>query len=296
MSLSQDHKKTIIEHHYKSSCCRRALLFGAMFAKGRAEDKTVTISVEKSEYAEFLSRIIKEFYNRVPSIYHPKSGGRCLVLEFESDSAAKYVANITNKEDLFIQKCGGCLSAFLRGVFLACGRAASPEKQYSLEFTLCDRCEIFADFLRELSLSPLLARRKAGDMVYFRNSADIEDFYGYVGFNQAVFDLIERKINTLAKRETQRFMNCVSNNQNRMLDYAERQISLIKKLDDLNLLSSLPDELEQTARLRMEYFELPLSALALKHNPPISKSGLSHRLRNLEEMGNKLLEDSNGNN
>ncbi len=292
MSLSHELKDEIIKQQYKSSCCRRALLYGAMFAKGDAENGRVIISVEKKEYADFLSRTVKEFFNRVPEIYHPKSGGRCVILSFESDSATKYISEIADSDKLLVQKCGGCLSAFLRGVFLASGRVTDPEKQYSLEFTLFDRCDIFAMFLRDLSLSPLISRRKAGNMVYFRNSNDIEDFYGYVGFNQAVFDLIERKINTFARRETQRFMNCVSNNHNKMIDVAERQVALIKRLDELNLLSSLPDELEQTARLRMEFFDLPLSTLAVQHNPPISKSGLSHRLKNIEEMGNKLLERS----
>ena len=292
MSLSHDLKNEIIKQHYKSSCCRRALLFGAMFAKGRSENGMVTISVEKKEYADFLTRFVKEFYNKSSEIFHPKSGGRCVYLSFLSDSASKYVTGISISDELLIQKCDGCLSAFLRGVFLVSGRVTDPEKQYSLEFTLFERCDVFSEFLRDLSLSPLVSNRKSGNMVYFRNSNDIEDFYGYVGFNQAVFDLIERKINTFARRETQRFMNCVSNNHNKMIDVAERHVALIKRLDELNLLSSLPDELEQTARLRMEFFDLPLSALALQHNPPISKSGLSHRLKNIEEIGKKLLERS----
>lgn len=290
MSLSHDLKDEIIKAHYKSSCCRRAFLYGALFAKGKCEEGKVVISVEKKEYSEFLSRIVKELFNKVCETYHPKSGGRCVYCSFESDTAAKYLSEINENGKLLIQKCGGCMSAFLRGVFLAAGRVSDHEKQYSLEFTLFERCDLFAAFLSELSLTPLISRRKAGDMVYFRNSNCIEDFYGYVGFNQAIFDLIERKINTFARRETQRFMNCVSNNHNKMLDVAERQVAMIKRLDELNLLSSLPDELEQTARLRMYFFDLPLSALALQHNPPISKSGLSHRLKNIEEMGNKLLE------
>lgn len=293
MSVSHSLKNEIVEQHYKSSCCRRALLYGAMFAKGCADNGRVTITVEKKEYADFLAHFIKEFFNKVPDIYRSERGGRCVYISFDSDSASKYICGIQNSDKLVIQKCAGCLSAFLRGVFLAAGRVTDPEKQYSLEFTLFDRCELFADFLVDLSFSPLVSHRKSGDMVYFRNSEAIEDFYGYVGFNQAVFDLIELKINTFARRETQRFMNCVSNNHNKMLDVAERQVALIKKLDELNLLSSLPDELEQTARLRVEFFDYPLSALASEHNPPISKSGLSHRLKNIEEQGKRLLELSN---
>ena len=92
MSVSNDLKNEIIEQHYKSSCCRRALLYGSMFAKGRVEQGKVVLSVEKSQYADFLAHLVKEFFNKIPEIYHPKSGGRCLVLSFQSDSAEKYIS------------------------------------------------------------------------------------------------------------------------------------------------------------------------------------------------------------
>lgn len=292
MSFSHQQKKEIIDQHYKSSCCRRSLLYGILFAKGCVADGTVIITLENNEYAEYATRLVKEFFGCDARIFRSEKGGRCVMLSFSSSGAQGYIESLSNSgSELVIQKCSNCLSSFLRGVFLASGRVADPKKQYSLEFTLRDRCDAFAVFLRELSLAPLISHRITGDMVYFRNSEEIENFYGYAGLNKAVFNLIEIKINTLARRETQRFMNCVSNNHNKMLDVAERQIGIIRKLDSLNLLSSLPDELENTARMRMEYADLPLSALAQKMTPAISKSGLSHRLKHIEEIAKKLLDN-----
>ena len=54
-------------------------------------------------------------------------------------------------------------------------------------------------------------------------------------------------------------------------------------------MSSLPEELEETARLKLRYPDLPLSALAAQMTPAISKSGLSHRLKKIEEIGARLL-------
>ena len=292
MSFSHQQKKEIIDQHYKSSCCRRSLLYGVLFGKGRVVDGEVLLALENMEYCEYVSRLVKEFFGCDSRVFRSDKGGRCVLLSFSAPAARGYVESLdTVGSELVIQKCVNCLSSFLRGVFLASGRAADPKKQYSLEFTLRERCDIFADFLRGLSLSPLVSHRNTGDMVYFRSSEEIENFYGYAGLNKAVFNLIEIKINTLARRETQRFMNCVSNNHNKMLDVAERQIGIIKKLDSLNLLSSLPDELENTARMRMEYADLPLSALAQKMTPAISKSGLSHRLKHIEEIAQKLLDN-----
>ena len=61
MSVSAEQKQEIIEYIYKSSCCRRALLSGVLFAKGILEEKKVILSLEKQEYAEFVSKLVHEF-------------------------------------------------------------------------------------------------------------------------------------------------------------------------------------------------------------------------------------------
>ena len=58
----------------------------------------------------------------------------------------------------------------------------------------------------------------------------------------------------------------------------------ILQLEESNLLSSLPDELERTARLRLLYPDLSLTQLAAVSVPPISKSGLSHRLKRIMDF------------
>ena len=100
---------------------------------------------------------------------------------------------------------------------------------------------------------------------------------------------IETKIKSLARRESQRYLNCVTSNLDRMTAVSERQINIILRLEENKLLSSLPEELEETARLRLRYPDLSLSALAAQMVPAITKSGLSHRLKKIEEMGAKLL-------
>ncbi len=295
MSVSYELKKEIISQQYKSVCCRRALLSGILFAKGKVSGKEVIISLEKQELADFTASLIREFYSKEARVFRLSKGGRQVLLSFDSASASKYVANIEALTknftvcDLILQKCSSCLSSFLRGVFIASGRLSDPKKQFSLEFSLHERADLFAKILTDLSLTPHVARRSRGDVVYFRNSYEIEDFYGYAGINHAVFDIIEAKINSLARRESQRYLNCVTNNYKKMADVSERQIAIIEKLLLHNLLSSLPEELERTARMRIEYPDLPLSTLAAKMTPAISKSGLSHRLKKIEEIGAKLL-------
>lgn len=295
MSVSYEIKKEIITQQYKSACCRRALLMGILFARGEAEGKCSGFSLEKMEFAEFAAGLIREFYNKEAAIYRSSRGGRFYLVDFDSASASKFISSLKNLSndftvcDIITQKCSTCLQSFLRGVFLASGRLSNPEKQFSLEFSLGERTGAFVKILKDLSLSPHIAKRKYADIVYFRNSYQIEDFFGHAGINHTVFDIIEAKINALARRESQRYLNCVTYNYKRMADVSTKQIEIIARLDALNLLSSLPDDLEKTARMRLENPELPLSALAALMTPAISKSGLSHRLKKIEEIASKIL-------
>ena len=294
MSVSSEQKNEIIQHSYKSSCCRRALLSGILFAKGKADGKRVTLSLEKNEYADFASKLIREFYGKEGEIYRLKSGGRSVHLAFDSPSASNYLLTIDCGADVSLieiitQKCTSCIAAFLRGVFLASGRLSDPEKQFSLEFSLGHRTDIFKRVLEDLALTPLVAHKKGGDLLYFRKGEEIESFYGHAGLNGLVFTIIETKIKSLARRESQRYLNCVTSNYGRMAAVSERQVGIISRLDELQMLSSLPEELEETARLKLRFPDLPLSALAAQMTPAISKSGLSHRLKKIEEVGARLL-------
>ena len=69
-----------------------------------------------------------------------------------------------------------------------------------------------------------------------------------------------------------------------------KQIALIEELIKKGLISQLPDELAETARLRLEHSDLSLSQLAALTTPRISKPGLSHRLKKITEMAEALLE------
>lgn len=297
MSVSTEQKLEIINYTYKSSCCRRSLLSGVLFAKARLDNGRVLLSLEKLEYAEFVARLVHEFYGKDADIFRSPNGGRNVWLAFNSPSAIKYIQKIESIEDVenfsvcdvIVQKCAFCLPSFLRGVVLASGRLSDPKKQFSLEFSVGSRTVLYEKILLDLDMKPLRSSRKNGDILYFRKGDEIETFYGHAGLNRVVFDIIETKIKTLARRESQRYLNCVTSNYDRMTAVSERQISIISRLEELQLLSSLPDELEETARLKLRYPDLPLSALAAQMTPTISKSGLSHRLKKIEEVGARLL-------
>ena len=289
MSFSSEQKESIVNAVYKSVCCRSALLLGVLFAKGEVDGKRVTVALEKTEYCDLVARLVREFYGKEAQTYRSDDGGRRLILDFESKSAANYIYQIASDAELCKQKCASCLSAFLRGVYLAAGRASDPASQYTLEFSLGVRSEIFSEFLSQIGPVSKISQRKSGMSVYMRDSSMIEYFYALAGMNKAMFTLIDARAEGELRRNVERISNCEMNNIQKAIDAASPQVKLISALEEANLLSSLPEELEQTARLRLAYPDYSLTQLAQASVTSISKPGLSHRLKKIMEIGEQLL-------
>ena len=85
-----------------------------------------------------------------------------------------------------------------------------------------------------------------------------------------------------------RRLNCDTANLDKAVEAAQKQTETIRKLQTAGRLDQLPDKLRQTAEMRLENPELPLSELALILDPPVTKSCLNHRLRKLIQLAEGL--------
>ena len=287
MSFSSEQKGYIIKQQYKS-CCRKCMIHGALSADAYVNNTDIVLSVEKREVAEALSRLIKEFYGTSPVASHMQKGGRCYQITFASKSASEYIQNLSF-DGLYTPKCDQCLSSFLRGLYLSCGRFSDPQKQYALEFTLKYRSDIISKLFESLGLKFGVSKKNAANILYIKSSESIEEFCAYSGLNRALFSIIDARAEGEIRKNVMRVANCETNNIAKTVEAARGQLEIIRALDSANLLSSLPEELEATARLRLQYADLSLSQLSAVSIPPISKPGLSHRLKRIIEIGEQLL-------
>lgn len=94
---------------------------------------------------------------------------------------------------------------------------------------------------------------------------------------------IVREIRNNANRQ----VNCDSANIEKSLKAAKKYVSVIEKLISTEMYNELPDNLKEAARLRREYSEESLVQLGMKFNPPITKSGVKHRLDSIIEFAEK---------
>jgi DNA-binding protein WhiA len=124
--------------------------------------------------------------------------------------------------------------------------------------------------------------------LYYKKNAEIEELFSVMGAVHATLDLINLVIKKEIRNNENRATNCVAKNIARTVDAVAKQMEAIEKLRDHGVLDGLSDDLRTTGELRLKYDEASLSELASYHLPPISKSGLNHRLSRLMEMAEKL--------
>lgn len=291
MSFSAKQKADIIAQPIKNSCCRRALLQGVFSTRGEVKETEVLLSVDSQVTAEYLSNLIGENYNSPAKISTSDRGGRGRLLNFSVKSAESYISDFISGRVFFTERCPACQGAFLRGMFLASGRVTDPAKQYLLEFTpKKNAIERVCAFFEELGLPPRVSRKPRETVIYFKNSTLLEDFFALAGMNQTAFALMNAKIQGEIRNNVNRIANCETNNIGKAVSASMNQIAIIEELLKKGLISQLPEELEKTARLRMEHKDLSLAQLASIMTPPISKPGLSHRLKKITEIASTLLE------
>ncbi len=193
---------------------------------------------------------------------------------------------------LFKERCPGCRSAFTAGVFVGFGSITDPEKAFHLDMRLrTPLADKLCAMLAEEDLEPRRHDLK-GDKVrlYYKVSSVISDFLTYIGATKFSLAVMEKEVYNSVKFKENREANAVIANLDRSATAAAEQRLNISLLKTCGVLETLPEELKETARLREEYPDMPLSELAQMFAPPISKSGLNHRLRRLAEEAQKVRE------
>lgn len=189
------------------------------------------------------------------------------------------------------KKC--CRRAYLRGCFLANGSVTHPERSYHLE-VVCETPYIAEDLKKLMNGFQLNARvteRKHQWVVYIKESERIVDFLNIIGAHGQLLKYEDVRAMKSLRNRTNRIVNCENANVDKSIAAAGRHRENILYIDSRFGLERLPEKLRATASLRMEYPELSLDELAGLLEPPVSKSGLNHRLNRIDQIAEKLREE-----
>lgn len=186
----------------------------------------------------------------------------------------------------------GPVRSYLRGAFLATGSVNNPEKsRYHLEiYSLYEEHnDSICEMMNHYHLNARKTERRSGYITYLKEGEKIADFLSLIGATSSMLKFEDIRIMRDMRNSVNRIVNCENANLNKVADAATRQIENIKLIDDIVGLNKLPVKLQQVAITRVAHPEVSLKELGdLVEGGPISKSGVNHRLRKINEYAGKI--------
>ena len=256
----------------------RAFLAGVADSMGRfTADKTEIISdnLELMELCSFL--LIRYLDVHVSVSVREKEKNTDYTLTLPAACTLSLSARTATDESL---------PYYLRGVFVSCGYVADPACEYHIEIKA--KRLAFSDKLVSLAASTDIgfksSTRRGSHLLYIKDSEGVADFLTLIGAEKYAMELMDQKIFKEISNHTNRINNYDQANLSRVIGSAQTAVEAIRILKAAGKLSSLPDELSEAARLREAYPDMPLGQLCALCNPPVSKSGMHHRLKKLIEL------------
>ena len=303
MSYSHYAKDLLCKTKNKRKCCDIALLYGILINSN-------VFSKEKIKYVTENMTIADKIESLTESVLKLK-------IKFKNAARQSYQLNITDKklinkilkkfkynelsepeEDLYIINknvfsCDNCMGAFMRGVFVSCGTVAEPNNGYHLEISLNNENlalnikNLLKDNETGTDIEFKYIKRKNSHILYLKGSETIEDFLYYINAAKISFDIMEIKILKEVRNNVNRVTNLENANLKKISDASAEQIEAINAIIKDGKFESLPDELKQTAKLRLENIELSLEEIGELSEPKLTKSGINHRIKKLIEISGR---------
>lgn len=309
MSFASKTKKELVSLQVKN-CCAKAELCALTLLNG-----VVTLSSDglRMEFETQNAAIARRYVKLMKQIYDikldvltrkqmrlNKNNVYIIRVTKEAKMIVKDLGLLTEagfsrrvSKELVKEKC--CKRSYLRGCFLATGSVNNPERSaYHLEiFTLEEAlAEDIRDLMNDFALNARIIQRKKGYIVYLKESEKISDFLRVIQANNAVLDFEDIRIFRDMNNSVNRIRNCEVANLNRAWEASNSQLENIQLIEETIGLDILPPKLLEVAELRLRYPEATLSELSEfyyeDYHKPITKSGLNHRFRKLNEMAENI--------
>lgn len=186
-----------------------------------------------------------------------------------------------------------CERAYLAGAFMASGSVNSPDtSNYHLEISTSSlvHSEMIMDLMNKLHLNAKIIQRRKSYVVYVKQAEKIGDFLRAIGASNAVMEFEETRIQRDFVNNFVRLDNCELANEVKILTAAQKQLESIEIIEKRDLLNKLSENHLEVIQLRKDFPESSLNELVseyqIRYNKKISKSGLNHRFKKIEEIAN----------
>ena len=298
MSFSSQVKDELNSIQIKGNCCKKAYIFGAL-ASAEAVEGQITVKIADPSTAEQLCHLLKAIYKIEPERKEVRRGCYSATeLSFKSAKIADFLsfADEFSGSDEDIEtlegyiSCENCKRVFARAAFCASGSVSDPKKSYTFEIRAKNdtRVWLIHSILEEIvSEAPGITSRNGNFSVFYKNNDAIENVLTVFGANKTLFEFLDSYVEKDLRNYENRATNCVTRNIAKSVGASSQQVLAIEALIATGAFEELSDEIQATAALRLANPSLTLSELAEIHIPPISKSGLNHRISKIMELAKK---------
>lgn len=294
MTFSEIVKKEFADENVRSTCCRRALICGALF-DSEADGEKIAFDVQTGISADFLTELIKkQFPDSVTTSEISKFGRRYIRIEILSNHFSKKLSALDDESvkigDYCEFKCKECRGYFLRGVFLCRGTATFSPGENHFEYRILheQRAKHLFEFLSACGAEPKISHRNGACGLYYKSGEKIEDNLSLMHSSKSLFYIMNERIAGDIKKNENRAVNCEAVNISKSVEASQRQIKAINSIKKAGIFETLGKELSEVADLRLENAEMSLSELAQLCDPPISKSALNSRFSKIFKIAESL--------
>ncbi len=298
MSFCQEVKLELLKNAPRTFECRNALVYGVLKLSKSFPQQPTIFTTENRELAEEVASMLAELGAIVDirrDLHRLKGDTEVYTVCIEHEHTRALLSEYYHlgrsplSTELLTEDT---IPSFLRGLFLAYGSVTNPEKEYHLEINALT--PFFAEEIHGVAeksgIRFKMARRKGCEILYLKESEQIEDFLTLIGAGMSSMKLMEIKVVKTVRNHVNRTTNCETANLNKTVSAAAAQTQDIRFIRDTVGLSYLDEDLQELARLRLENEALSLRELAGMLSQPISRSGVNHRLKRICDTAAALRE------
>ncbi len=289
MSFSSVVKNELSRIEIEKSCCKLAEVAAAIRTTAQTKkDGSLIFTTENSSIARRMFKFIKELYTEIVKVSYMSSYKFKRHTNYTIYLPVDIVNALYSNRNDFHSTSGHicCARAYLRGAFLASGSVSDPEKSYHLELTVKnkDAVDEVLDCFGEFDLFPNVIIRKNNYVVYIKEAEQIVDFLNIIQAHKALLKYEDVRVLKSVRNDINRLVNCETANLEKTVNASVKQVDYIKTIQQTVGLESLPKNLEEIARLRLQNPEASLKELGEMIRPAIGKSGVNHRLKKIKEI------------
>jgi DNA-binding protein WhiA len=291
-------RRELVERPPRRICCRRSFLSGFVRHAGTLEVSSGGLAVRAETADAAAARLAFGLVRslgadaQIASFREPRferrnrvvvrvEGGHGLQLMHEIGVLSAGLEPLPGPPRRVVARAC-CRGSYLRGAFVAAGSVSSPRAAGHLEIRAADH-EPAAALVRIAAaegVAMAVVQRTSHAAAYAKSKQAIRDLLAVMGAHDAVLAFEEAGVMAATRERANRVTNFDRANLARLGGAARAQREAIAALD----IDGLDARLRQVAELRLRHPHLSLAELGRRARPPLPKSTVAGRMRELTAL------------